>query len=284
MEPQLNTGVIYSVTCIPTGKSYIGQAKDYKYKNNIPYRYGVDGRWSDHMSNDSTTPLRIAIKEYGADNFLINVLHRCDIGKLDAWEAATIKHNNTHVPNGYNVMKHSRVKNREDSNIHEFFINRTKGIKVKPIKNSGVNKLVYVYLTLKDEPDKVRLTFGQSNGSTFEMARSEALSFIKLFQERNIPIEINPGIHNDDDLLAKYHEKINSIMTKPIRKIRITTMGGLIAVYVSHEGIKSYKEQIRTTFGGKHIRMDDSYKLAKLFVEKIKGSVTQIVDSYKAKS
>ena len=31
------SGCIYRITCIPTGKSYIGQTTDVKYKNGKPY-------------------------------------------------------------------------------------------------------------------------------------------------------------------------------------------------------------------------------------------------------
>ena len=37
-------GFIYKLTCIPTGKSYVGQVKELKYKNGKPYNYGVEGR------------------------------------------------------------------------------------------------------------------------------------------------------------------------------------------------------------------------------------------------
>lgn len=99
-----------------------------------------------------------------------------------------------------------------------------------------------------------------------------------MFAKNGIPVKINTGIYNDNDSLAKYQTKIEKLLIKPIEKIRITTMGTLIAVYVSHEGIKSYKDQIRTTFGGKTISKKEAYNMAKLFVERIKGDSTTIVE------
>jgi len=278
LPPTLETGIIYSATCKTTGKSYIGQAKDYKYKDNIPFRYGLSGRWSDHVSSTRDTHLSQDIERYGSNDFILNILLRCQIEELDAYEAVVIKHNNTLHPNGYNVMRHSRVKNRESSNIHEFFIKRTKKIEVNPIKRNGQNRIVYVYLTLVDEPDPVRLVFGQANDSTFEIAVNEALSFTDIFKRHNIPVIVNPGIYSNDPL-AKYHNKIQELMSKQIIKIRITTMSGLIAVYVSHEGIKSYKEQIRVTFGGKTVSKQEAYKIAKLFTYRIKGATTEVVET-----
>lgn len=278
LPPTLETGIIYSITCKTTGKSYIGQAKDYKYKDNIPYRYGLSGRWSDHVSNTRDTHLTQDIKRYGLNDFILNVLLRCQIEQLDAYEAVAIKHNNTLHPNGYNIMRHSRVKERESSNIHEFFIKRTKKVEVTPIKNGGQNRLVYVYLSLMDEPEATRLVFGQANDSTFEMAVKEALAFTDIFKRNNIPVVVNPGIYGNDPL-AKYHNKIQELLLKPITKIRITTMSGLIAVYVSHEGIKSYKDQIRVTFGGKTITKQEAYNTAKLFTDRIKGATTEVVET-----
>lgn len=283
LKEGLDTGVIYAITSKTSGKSYIGQAKDYKYKDDIPYRYGLIGRWNDHVASSNDTCITEAIRQYGPEDFTINTLLRCQIEELDAWEAATIKHNNTLYPNGYNVMRHSRVKNREESNIHEFFIKRTVQVEVKPIKKDGENKIVYVYLKLIDEPEPTRLTFGQGKNTTFDTAVKEALDFTNFFERNNIPIIINPGIYGDDPL-SKYHKKIEELTTKPIEKIRITTMGSLIAVYVSHEGIKSYKDQIRVTFGGKNISNHEALKLAKLFTNKIKGSTTIVVEAPKLHS
>jgi len=37
----MEQGFIYKITGAPSGKSYIGQAREFKTKNGIPYKYGI---------------------------------------------------------------------------------------------------------------------------------------------------------------------------------------------------------------------------------------------------
>lgn len=106
----LNQSVIYMVFCEPSGLSYIGQAKSFKYKNGRPYRYGMTGRWSDHVSQSRRatslrfTHLHRAIQTFGKEAFVLCELEITNFLEADDLEAEYIKRFNTLVPNGYNAV------------------------------------------------------------------------------------------------------------------------------------------------------------------------------------
>ncbi len=102
-------GCIYKLTCIPDTKVYIGQAKLIKYKDGIAYRYGMKGRWSDHVSTAvtgaRTTPIYQAICKYGADKFKLEILDVTILRDLDYLEDYYMEQLGTFHPHGYNLLK-----------------------------------------------------------------------------------------------------------------------------------------------------------------------------------
>ena len=71
------SGSIYQAKSKTTNKIYVGQTQDTKTKDNKQYKYGVVGRWSDHVSSalrGSKTPLATTIQELGADDFELTCL------------------------------------------------------------------------------------------------------------------------------------------------------------------------------------------------------------------
>lgn len=190
------SGVIYQIICIPTGLSYVGQATNFKVKNGTPYNYGASGRWNDHVSTAKTrnTPLCIAIREYGRDQFMVEVLEEGKLEHLDEREADWLSRIDCVHPNGYNVAKHSRNRHREVSNLHVFYMGRIVSAEIRPIKRSGSLRLVHVYLMLNDQT-RERIAFGQKRGTTYEQAVDDATTFlnhlacpytvVKHYSERN---------------------------------------------------------------------------------------------------
>ena len=85
---------LYKITNIVNGKSYIGQAKDpnYRFKQHI-YRAN---------NNTDNSPIHSAIKKYGKENFVLEILEWSDNYNIREKELI-IKHN-TKVPNGYNIL------------------------------------------------------------------------------------------------------------------------------------------------------------------------------------
>ena len=87
-------GCIYKITCIPSGKSYIGKDK-----------YG-NRRVNHHLKgNSKECPyLYNAMKKYGIENFTVEILHEGIIPELLAdFEITAIKEHNTKAPQGYNL-------------------------------------------------------------------------------------------------------------------------------------------------------------------------------------
>jgi len=85
--------VIYMVTNIINGKSYIGQTI-----------YLLRKRMTKHKSGNNTYPLGMAIRKYGCENFEVRILHKCSsLDELNRLEVEEIKNRNTLIPNGYNI-------------------------------------------------------------------------------------------------------------------------------------------------------------------------------------
>ena len=91
-------GSIYKITCVPSGKSYIGQTcRD------------VETRViREHLHNPSPDCRLLfnAVKKYGADNFTYEILHDGILPIfLDSYEIEAIAKHNTLAPNGYNLTQ-----------------------------------------------------------------------------------------------------------------------------------------------------------------------------------
>ena len=249
-------GSIYKLYCKTSGLSYIGQTQDTKQKDDKAYKYGVSGRWADHVSSafrGSSTPLAKAIVEFGADDFVVSTLEtRISESNLDEREAHWIKSENTCVPLGYNVMKHSRCKHRTDTSLADHYLPTTKKVRITSVKSKGVYKIVYVYLDQeKEEP--VRLVFGQGADATYESALEEAREFVLPFAENGIEI----FEENADDPLCKYEEKIEQFRGADLKKIRIAKFNSLVALH-----IKKADGPARICFGGKTVAFNDAYLTA----------------------
>jgi hypothetical protein len=240
---------IYQVTCVPTGKSYVGQTQQFKTKDNKPYKYGITGRWCDHVSSSkrSNAPLHAAIREHGADAFTQTLLETVAENAVDVREAQWITTLNTTVPNGYNVMEHSRCKHREVTDIVNLYPDAT-AVEVKHIQKDGVNRLVYVYV---DTPaGRKRLTFGQGKEDTFASALEEATQIVDEFRKKGV------------EVLSS--DKRQPFLNQQLRRIRLVPYNKtMVAVYITNaEGTHT-----RICFGGKHVTFEDAVTQAKEFIQ-----------------
>ena len=86
-------GYIYKITNKVNGKSYIGQTRN-----------SVEFRWRQHKNNKNGYALHAAIRKYGAENFEVETLEKCDISRLDEREIYYIDKYDT-FNNGYNLSK-----------------------------------------------------------------------------------------------------------------------------------------------------------------------------------
>ena len=272
------SGSIYQAKNKTTNKIYVGQTQDTKTKDNKQYKYGVVGRWSDHVSSalrGSNTPLAVAIQELGADDFELTCLETgIQEERLDEREAHWISVKHSVVPDGYNVMRHSRCKHREQTTIAEHYLPTTAKVRLCPVNANGAPKLVYVYLDQIEE-NPVRFAFGQTSDSTYEMALREAQEFATIFAENGIEVFEEVA----DDPHRKYVEKIEQFRGKSIERIRIANFNHLVALH-----IKTTDGTIRICFGGKKIKQDDAYRTALAIKEKLMETHTNILvqDDYRS--
>ena len=231
-------GSIYKLTCVPTGKCYVGQTRDTKTKAGRPYAYGVTGRWNDHCSCPAATPLGLAIAEYGREGFMVETLEtNVADERLDEREAYWITALNTMVPNGYNKMRHGRCRHREESTLSEFYVPTTVGIRLRQIKRDGAPHLIYAYL-LQENGDEIRVVFGQGNTSNYAEAVADAQKFLVAFSA--VPIEADPRIL--DPGAPEYSARLARFDGSDIHRIRVAKWNNLCAVHVDKE---------RVCFGGK---------------------------------
>lgn len=89
-------GTIYKITNLINNKVYIGQTK----------QYYLD-RWSQHKSHAKTGlsnhKLARALRKYGEENFIIEIVEQCSYEELDEKETYWIEYYDS-IKNGYNIL------------------------------------------------------------------------------------------------------------------------------------------------------------------------------------
>jgi group I intron endonuclease len=260
MQEEDRRGVIYKLTCTTTEKSYIGQARLFKIKDNKPYNYGSMGRWNDHKSSakTSTTPLSEAINQYGEDNFVITDIEIVDDENMDLREAYWIQQENTVVPNGYNVSQHSRSKHNSETTLHELFTN-VKNVELHPVKKDGEYNHVYLYIYFRDNTSR-RLTFGQNSYNSYTEAVAQA---------REFALKLNCDIVDYTAGEYKQQHKTMKELKGNIKEVVITTASKLVGVYILTDEMKQRKEMIRICFGGKTKTSQQAYEEAKEYIKSL---------------
>jgi hypothetical protein len=97
---------------LQNNKQYVGQTVTHR-KNNNKYRpFGYKGRLNDHISeainntkDKQCTYLNNAIRKYGKDKFVVELIITCSLKDADKTESEYIEKCNTFYPNGYNLTK-----------------------------------------------------------------------------------------------------------------------------------------------------------------------------------
>lgn len=103
------SGEIYKITNTVTNKHYIGQTRSHRLNRGKYRPFGYMGRFKDHISESQSNKkhtckyLNSSIIKYGKDNFDCELLIRCSIDELDAYEQQFIKDYDSKYPNGYNL-------------------------------------------------------------------------------------------------------------------------------------------------------------------------------------
>jgi group I intron endonuclease len=248
---------IYKITCIPEQKSYVGQTKKYKYKDEKPYRYGIAGRWCDHVSSArvSQTPLHATIRKYGAENFIYEMVEKVEDTRADEREAYWIQELDSAAPHGYNVMSHSRCKHRNKTTIADLYKHTATSVELRTICRDGSPRIVYVYVTTPTK--KKRFTFGQRCASSYEEALAEANVVVDNFRSAGVTVL-------DSDKRSQFEKQ-------QVKKIRLAMLNKtMVAVYIT-----TNKGQQRICFGSKKIPYQTALESSRKFINGLKTEVLE---------
>ena len=100
---------IYKIVNLSTGKIYVGQAVSH-ILNHKRYRpHGHEGRFKCHISEafsnkkNQSHYLNNAIRKYGVNNFVTELIECCKVEDADYMEKHYIKELNSLYPHGYNL-------------------------------------------------------------------------------------------------------------------------------------------------------------------------------------
>jgi group I intron endonuclease len=189
---------IYKIINISNGKIYVGQAVSH-ILNHKRYRpYGHEGRFRCHVSEAFSTKknqshyLNNAIRKYGVNDFVVELIECCETEKSDEREIHYIKEFNSLFPNGYNlknggsVFTHSdESKKRVSNGVMNYFkdkkAERFKDIKtidddiekyIKPLNRNNQQYGWYVYI------EKCKADFGGVH-IPLEKSKKDAIEFIE---------------------------------------------------------------------------------------------------------
>lgn len=197
-EPTERYCEIYKITNLTSGKVYVGQAVSH-ILNHKRYRpYGREGRFRCHISEAFSTKknqchyLNNAIRKYGVDDFVLELIEYCEISESNDKEIYYIKKFTSLYPYGFNlkngggnVFTHSEESKKRVSNgLVNYYSDkkseRFKDVKsidddiekyIKPLNRDKVQYGWYVYI------DKKKADFGGTHIS-LEDSKQKAIEFV----------------------------------------------------------------------------------------------------------
>ena len=138
---------IYKIICLNTNKIYVGQAVSHILNNGKYRRYGMKKRLNGHISEAYSNKknqchyLNNAIKKYGKNNFIVELLDVCELDKSDDIESYYIQQLNSMFPYGYNLKLGTKTtylsdegRKRVSNGVYNYYKDK-KFEKFKDIKN-----------------------------------------------------------------------------------------------------------------------------------------------------
>jgi group I intron endonuclease len=193
---------IYKITNNLTGKIYIGQAVSHILNHGRYRPYGCEGRFRCHISEAFSSKknqshfLNNAIRKYGKEYFVVELLEYCPVLMSDERELHYIRVFDSLYPNGYNlklggnVFHHSDESRRRVSSgvVNYYRLKKYEKFQaittidddidkyLRPLKKYGIQYGWYVYI------DRMKADFGGMHIS-LEKSKNDALHFILSLKE-----------------------------------------------------------------------------------------------------
>lgn len=264
-------GIIYCLTCVPTGKKYIGQTKSHKVSKNGSLKpYDAKQRFTYHIrdarnNKKMKSPIILAIRQYGEESFTCETLKICPLDERDKWEAHFIEELSTLVPSGYNRYKISHTKDNSPTHEKE----EVTQVEIKSVKKAGVNSYARLYISLSGSGKKDRVNFGTYH-KNYEVACEEARKYaLEICEEENIY-----DLTKVDERMVGYEVKLRKLESQKIVRISVGCYSKIsLRLYIR----TSKEEDVVMEIGGHRTSKDDAIKTAKNIVERLKQKKTEVV-------
>jgi hypothetical protein len=193
---------IYKITNLINNKIYVGQTVSHVLNHKRYRPYGYNARFRSHISEAFSTKknqshyLNNAIRKYGVDNFIVELIEVCETINSDERETFYINELNAIYPNGYNLKNGGSVfihsdesKRRVSVGVVKYFKDKKKDKfksitnidddiekYIKPLRKYGTQYGWYVYI------DKCKTDFGGIHISLDE-SKQNAINFILELKE-----------------------------------------------------------------------------------------------------
>ena len=204
---------IYKITCMKTNKIYVGQTVSHILNNGKYVRHGMGKRLNGHISEAFSKKknqchyLNNAIRKYGREEFIVELLELCSKEESDTVESSYILNLNTMFPNGYNLKYGTKTtylsdegKKRVSIGVYNYYKDkkfyRFQGIEfsesedinnfIKPLVRNGKQYGWYVY------NKRIKADFGGIHIS-LETSRKRAEDFIKELKNQYIAKHLVAG-------------------------------------------------------------------------------------------
>jgi len=227
MGPQ---GIIYKITCKPTGMAYVGQTIDLKR------------RLQCHKSKTSDcTYLKNAIQKYGWDNFEVETLWEGNIELLCDMEKECIAEHNTMAPNGYNLIDSKGVGGKVSETTLQAMINSQRN---RHIKKNGVLGRIRENKSKVDGRTTSWSVRGRRDGKSYKLAncktKEEALEIQREFTNNPDTYELPDSTHaSPGEALGVYYQKDKKSWTTNLNN---TYLGSYSTKEEAEDAVKRYKE------------------------------------------
>jgi group I intron endonuclease len=228
MGPQ---GIIYKITCKPTGMAYVGQTIQ-----------GLSKRIKQHREQRSYCRcLSEAIKEHNWSNFEVETLWQGNSKLLSDMEVKFIEEYNTMAPNGYNLREGGGKSEKVSEDSRQLMIEKQREIS---LRRGGLLGTIKEIKSKVDGRTTSWSVIGYRDGKGYKLAncktKEEALEVQRKFTNNPDTYEIPPRKRSSNGKASGvYYQKDRNKWTTNINN---TYLGRYSTKEEAEDAVKRYKE------------------------------------------